>query len=297
MFATIGRQALQKRCKPDILLLSCRSRIKQTLHDLLKFALVAVVCFSAWNCIPLPVAAAPMAQAGEPSEKIPLEEDILRVIQKHPDAILDSISAYQQQQIKQRQDRIQAVLQEMQAHPARAIGQSPATGSASQKIVLYVFSDFQCPYCGQVQQTLKQFMQQHQDEVSLVYKYLPLVSIHPEALSAAQAAWAASRQNKFWEFHDALFAQHDDLGEQVYSQIARSLGLNLKRFDRDRQSNEALLAIEDDLNMAKNLGVEGTPFFVMNGVPLQGNAQLSEFNRLLASLAQHPSGVAGRKTD
>jgi len=98
--------------------------------------------------------------------------------------------------------------------------------------------------------------------VELVYKHLPLVDIHPESLSAAKASWAALQQGKFWEFHNALFERQGDLNEQAYQKIATQLKLNLERFDRDRNSFAATEAIAQDMQLASNLEIGGTPSFL-----------------------------------
>lgn len=214
-----------------------------------------------------------------------LEGQILQIIHDHPEAILESIQAYQQQQKEQQQQKQQAFLQEMRANPQAIVGQSPTTGAAKQKIVLLEFSDFQCPYCAKAHQSLKQFVDTHQSEVTLVYKHLPLTRIHSEALPAAKAAWAALQQGKFWQYHDALFAQQEQLGETLYVATAKKLNLDLEQFNRDRNSDTALTAIEQDMVMAQKAGVQGTPFLAMNGEPFFGAVSLSEMEKVLARVS------------
>ena len=215
-----------------------------------------------------------------------LREQVLQILRENPDAILESVRAYQQQQQDQQNKSRQSFLQSMKANPSQTIGQSPRKGAKEAKVVLVEFSDFQCPYCAKAQDTLKQFMAKHQDKVTLVYKHLPLTSIHPNALPAAKAAWAAGQQNKFWEFHDGLFTQQEQLGEPLYQEVAKALKLDLQKFDRDRNSAEAAKAIEQDIKMAEQLGVEGTPFFAMNGQPLPSGAQVADLEAVLAQVSK-----------
>jgi protein-disulfide isomerase len=214
-----------------------------------------------------------------------LEANVLQIIRKHPEVILESVQAYQKKQQEQQQQAQKNILQQMKTNPKSAIGESPKTGSNTQQVVLFEFSDFQCPYCAKADQTLKQFMATHQNQVTLAYKFLPLTQIHPEAMPSAKAAWAAGQQGKFWEFHDALFTQQDQLGEPLYVATAKALNLDLKRFDQDRKGNAASAAIQKDVEMAEKLGVSGTPFLVMNGEPISGAAQLTELEALLAKVS------------
>jgi len=174
----------------------------------------------------------------------------------------------------------------MNSSPKSAIGDSPTTGAASQQIVLLEFSDFQCPFCARAHDTVKQFMAKHQDQVTLAYKHFPLTSIHPQALPAAKAAWAAGQQGKFWEYYSALFEGQKQLGEDLYPAIAQKLNLKLDKFNTDRNSQSAEAAIQKDLQLAQSLGIEGTPFFIMNGKTFSGAIELAEMENILASVSK-----------
>ena len=148
--------------------------------------------------------------------------------------------------------------------------------------MLVEFSDFQCPYCARAAQTVKEFMAKHSDEVTLVYKHLPLSAIHPQAMAAAQAAYAAQQQGKFWQYHDALFAQQKQLGEELYLQIAENLSLDLEQFNRDRK--QAITNIQKDLQLAQQLQINGTPFFVLDNQSFSGAVPLSEMEAILGKI-------------
>ena len=211
-------------------------------------------------------------------------EQVLQLIRNHPEVILESLQAYQQQQQEQLEQIRQAFLQALQTNPKVVIHESPTTGATDLKVVLLEFSDFQCPYCAQAHSTIKQFMAKHQDEVTLVYKHFPLTPIHPEAMAAAKASWAALQQGKFWEYQDALFSQQDKLGEPLYLATAKSLELDLEKFDRDRANADA--AIEEDIRLAETLGLSGTPFLVLNGEAFSGGVQVSDLEKALARTSQ-----------
>ena len=248
--------------------------LAQTKKGLTVTGLVLCIAFLGWS---LPAQAANRITPQ-------LEEEVLQIILNHPEVILESIQAYQQQQQQQQEQARQTFLQGIKTNPKALIGESPTNGAAESKIVLIEFSDFQCPYCAKADQTLKQFMAKHQNEVTLVYKHFPLTSIHPQALSAAQAAFAANQQGKFWQYNDALFTQQDKLGEELYLEIAQSLNLDLEQFNRDR--NVADTAITQDMQLAEKLGVTGTPFFVMNEEIFSGAMQLSNMEKVLARVSQ-----------
>jgi protein-disulfide isomerase len=249
-------------------------------HQVLRSVVLVLLCMELISC-------STPTQAGSTQATDPqLQAKVVQIIRDNPQVLIESLQAYQQKQREQQQQAQKAILQQMKANPKSVIGDSPTTGASEQKIVLVEFSDFQCPYCSKAHETIKQFITTHKDKVTLVYKHLPLTQIHPEAMPAAKAAWAAGQQGKFWEFHDALFTQQKQLGEPLYVATAKSLNLDLKRFDQDRNSDAANAAIQKDVEMAEKWGIPGTPFLVMNGEPIPGNAQVAEMEAFLAKLSK-----------
>jgi len=209
-----------------------------------------------------------------------LEEQVLQILREHPDVIIDSVQVYQQQQQEQVNQIRQAFLQDLKNNPQAVIGDSPTTSATQSKAVVVEFSDFQCPYCAKAHDTLKQLLAKHPGEITLVYKHLPLIPIHNEAMPAAKAAWAATQQGKFWEYHDALFTNQKQLGETLYLDIAKKLNLDLEKFNSDRLLADA--AISKDIQIAQKLAIAGTPFFIMNSKTFSGGIELSEIENKLA---------------
>ncbi len=226
---------------------------------------------------------APVAQiAATPKVKVSpqLEQQIIEVIRRNPAILLEVLQKYGlEQQQKELKAQAEAIKQ-LRRNTKAMIGDSPVLGAANQQIVMVEFSDFQCPFCATANQNVKQFMAKHKDKVTLVYKHFPLTQSHPEALPAASAAWAANRQGKFWEYHDVLFANQARLGESLYIETATKLKLDLNKFNADRKL--APDSIVKDFRLGRQLGVEGTPTFFMNGEVLSGAATLADFEKALA---------------
>ena len=100
--------------------------------------------------------------------------------------------------------------------------------------------------------------------MKLVFKNFPLTK-HKFAKKAAVAAFAARRQGKFWEYHDLLFENIDTLSDQKFRQIARELGLDLERFEKDINDLKIVARINQDIRLGAHMGVRGTPTVFMNG--------------------------------
>ncbi len=163
---------------------------------------------------------------------------------------------------------------------ASLIGTSATKGNPNAPIVLFKFSDFQCPYCTVAAGYMRDFVGNHEDDILYVYKHLPLTQIHPEAMPSAKAAWAAQQQGQFWLYHDGLFVNQNRLGEDLYLELAEAMQLDIEQFNRDRTSAEAEAAIQQDLELAQQLRLQGTPSFIMNDLLIPGGAPPQLFEEI-----------------
>ena len=110
----------------------------------------------------------------------------------------------------------------------------------------------------------------------IVWKHLPL-DIHPDAMGAHLAALAASKQGRFWEFHDKLLHNQQQLNLEAYKRYARELKLDPARFEKDLADAESRKRIEADTAEALAMGLTGTPGFFVNGRFLSGAQPFEEF--------------------
>ena len=163
---------------------------------------------------------------------------------------------------------------------AVAIGNSPVRGAPQAPVTVVLFSDFQCPFCGRAEPTVKQVEDEYKDKVKVVWKNQPL-PFHPNAMPAAKAAYAAFKQGKFWEMHDKLFTDQSKLSPAVYDQYAQELGLNMDKFHADENSPAAEAAIKADSDEGTKLGASGTPTFFINGRKLVGAQPVEQFKAII----------------
>ena len=145
----------------------------------------------------------------------------------------------------------------------------PVRGPASAKVTVVVFSDFQCPFCGRVEPTLKRLSDEYGQDLRVVWKHQPL-AMHPNAMPAAIASEAARDQGKFWPMHDKLFERQQQLSEATYQQAAGEIGLDLGRFKAAIESRKGAARIAEDQKLAGELGVTGTPTLFFNCRQLVG---------------------------
>lgn len=145
---------------------------------------------------------------------------------------------------------------------------APTLGKPEAPVVITVFSDFQCPYCGRVGSLLEPILQQNPDNVKIAFKHFPLPS-HNMARQAAWASMAAHQQGKFWEYHDQLFKNSSTLNDKKFEEIAQGMGLNMERFKQDMGSLAVKDRVEKDAEEGRNIGVRGTPALYVNGRALK----------------------------
>lgn len=140
-------------------------------------------------------------------------------------------------------------------------------GEKDSQVKVYVFSDFQCPYCKLFWKTLRDTMKQYSDQALFVYKHLPL-SFHNQAENAALASACALEQEKFWEYADKLYAGQSEwsnsTGTQKFKDYARDLKMNTVQFNKCLDDKKYQSKIEADKNEASNFGISGTPAIFIN---------------------------------
>ena len=155
-------------------------------------------------------------------------------------------------------------------------GVSPVRGATNPVVTIVEFSDFECPFCKQVQGALKQTLESYGREVRLVFKHLPLEG-HRNSLPAARAAYCAAEQGRFWQFHDALFAA-GNLSPPGFEQIASNLGV---KFQECIASERSRAAVIKDIEAARLLRIESTPSFVVNGKVINGALSFADFQKII----------------
>lgn len=150
------------------------------------------------------------------------------------------------------------------AETSVALGDAPSLGDPSAPIEVVEFAEFQCPFCMREAGLLRELSEEYPGLVRVGFKHYP-IGRHKMSTNAAKAAWAAQRQGKFWEMHDALFAARGKLDADIIRGHGEAIGLDMEQFDRDFASPEASNAVFRDRRVGRKNGVRGTPTFYVNG--------------------------------
>jgi protein-disulfide isomerase len=161
-----------------------------------------------------------------------------------------------------------------------AVDDDPFLGPADAPVTIVEFSDYQCPYCSRAEPIVKQVLEKYKGKVRFVYRDFPL-SFHPFAAKASEAAQCANDQGKFWEFHDALYADQSKLAVPDMEATAGRLGMNADKFKSCMDTGKYTAEVSKDVADATKAGVNSTPSFFINGVAVVGAQGPEAFNDII----------------
>jgi protein-disulfide isomerase len=156
----------------------------------------------------------------------------------------------------------------------------PTKGPKDAKVTIIEISDFECPFCGRANPTIKQIMDEYPNDVRIVWANNPL-GFHKNAMPAAKAAYAAHLQGKFWEMHDKLFSAQRALTQENFDKYAQELGLDMKKFKADMESPKIEDQIKKEQALYTSRGARGTPGFFINGRLVSGAQPFANFKKVI----------------
>ena len=162
-----------------------------------------------------------------------------------------------------------------------SVNGAPFKGAEKAQVTIVKFEDFECPFCKNVQPALAAVLKQYNGKVRVVHKDLPLEAIHPQAQLAAEAARCAGDQNKFWEYHDTLYAKAPKFAADALKAYAKDIGLDTAKFDQCLTSGKHKALVQKDLSEGAQLGLTGTPTFFINGREVSGALPVESFAAII----------------
>jgi protein-disulfide isomerase len=207
---------------------------------------------------------------------------IERYIRTHPEVIVQSLQAMEAKREAEQRERQKVALvakqSELVGDPA-----SPVSGNLKGEITLVEFYDYRCGYCKKAASAVTE-LQKVDSRVRVVYKDFPILG-EPSVL-AAKAALASQAQGKHQVFHEALLASHADMTKEEILKIAVSVGLNAKRLEADMANPKWQTVIDKNRSLAQELGISGTPGFIVGTELVPGMLDLDGLKELIARAGQ-----------
>lgn len=159
--------------------------------------------------------------------------------------------------------------------------QDHSEGPDKAPLVLVEYGDYQCPHCRMAFPVVKRLQKALGKDLKFVFRNFPISEIHPDALNAAKVAEAAALQGKFWEMHDAIYENQEDLSVQALGNYAEKLGLDMTALNKAVGDKKLENRIEKDFEGGVRSGVNGTPSFFINGFRYDGDWSYGPFVKVL----------------
>jgi len=191
-------------------------------------------------------------------------------------------------------EKEQEVAYFMEPFRVNIVEDGPTLGPPDAPVTIVTFSDFECPYCSRVNPTLRQVQEAYGDRVKVVFRQFPL-AMHTAAYKASEASLCAQEQGKFWEMHDAMFANQNKLSIAGLKELAdRVAGIDSAMFNDCLDSGRYAAVVARDLEAGSALGISGLPAFFVNGRLISGAQPFSDFSTMIdEELAASPDFSTG----
>ena len=218
------------------------------------------------------------ARAAEPELPAEQVEQIVRdLLRREPEIVLQALEELQRRQAAEQARRQQ---ESVAANQAALVSDptSPVGGNPDGDVTLVEFFDYRCTYCRRVVSSMQALLQEDR-KLRIVFKELPVLG--EDSVRAARAALAAERQGRYTPFHFALMTS-EDLSPDAIRQLAAEVGLDPDRLEQDMNAPEIQEAIDANYRLAQELGIEGTPAFVIGDELIPGAVDKGRLEALIA---------------
>lgn len=200
----------------------------------------------------------PLKAALGPEEKQDIQKIVHEYLIENPEVIKEALQALQKKEIEaQKQQAINTI---ESRHDEIFGASSPAVAPDGHTITLVEFFDYQCRYCKKMEPTVKQIQEANKD-VRVVYKELPVLGNN--SMLASKAALAAQMQGKYIDLHKKFMMHDGKLDQLKILSFAEDVGLDVEQLKKDMESPEVLKQLQDNMTLARDIGIRGTPAFIL----------------------------------
>lgn len=218
-----------------------------------------------------------------PAEKAKIESVVHDYLLKNPEIMVEVMQILQKKQYDQAQQTVKQT-QDTAASFANALfhqNNDPVAGNPNGKVTVVEFFDYQCPHCVDMAPIMQSIIKANPD-LRVVYKEFPIRG--PMSELASRAALAANKQGKYYEFSHALLTSSSSISDSTINDIAKSVGLNMTTFKKDMNSKGIRTELQANYNLARDLGINGTPAFFVGKTDATSSSQL---NFVLGEMSQY----------
>jgi protein-disulfide isomerase len=221
----------------------------------------------------------------DPAFQQAVEQVVERYIRAHPEVIEQTLQALQAQREAEERERVSNLIATKQAELLNDPN-SPVSGNLEGDVTVVEFFDYRCGYCKRVAGVVIQ-LQQEDPKVRVVYKDYPILG--EASVLAARAALASNVQSNHLAFHEALLASEEELTKENILAMATAVGLDVETLQRDMESPSIRTTIERNRALARELGINGTPGFIIGTELVPGALELKDLKNLVRQVRDEKS--------
>jgi protein-disulfide isomerase len=183
----------------------------------------------------------------------------------NPEVIVEAMQAYQVNEQKRQDEQAASKIKEHQASFSGDL--FPSIGDKDADVIVVEFFDYNCGYCKKALPDI-QALNAQDKKIKFVFMEMPILG--PTSLEAAKWALAARKQDKYFEFHSALMSFQGEKSEEALTDMAKEIGLDLEKLKSDAGSEEIQNAINSSVEIARDIGIQGTPGFIVGDKLFRG---------------------------
>jgi len=214
-----------------------------------------------------------------PEQEKRVKEMIKEYILANPEIILEAVQTLRRRQEEAQKKAAEEALKTKRGE-LQGAADLPVAGNAKGDVTIVEFMDYRCGYCKSVKPTIDEVIRAD-GKIRLVYKEFPILG--PASRTASMAAIAANKQGKYLAYHNALMAYPNNLTDEVIFVLARQVGLDLAKLKDDMKSPEVIALIEKTNKLAQDLGINGTPGFIIGDQIIPGAVTANELKQRIAA--------------
>jgi len=247
--------------------------------------LFALMLVGILGLLPVLTSAEVPTTPSDPAFQQAVEQVVEQYLRSHPEVIEQSLRILQAQRQEEEREHTRQMIATKQAELLND-PHSPVSGNLEGDVTVVEFFDYRCGYCKRVAGTVTQ-LQQDDPNVRIVYKDYPILG--EASVLAARAALASKAQGKHLVFHEALLASEEELTQSTILALATAVGLDTEKLHRDMESPSIQTMIERNQALARELGINGTPGFIIGTELVPGALELKDLKNLIRQVRQEKS--------
>ena len=200
----------------------------------------------------------------------------------NPEVVIEAVEAYQKKQELADAAKAQESLKTRGDFLYKGDKDaSPEVGNPKASVTIVEFFDYNCGYCKRALKEVQAVLAEDTD-VRFVFKDMPILS--PQSQTAAYWSLAAHRQDKYFEFHQKVMTMNGGVSEESMTAIATELGLDIEKMKKDVADPKIAQIVMQNIQVATDLGIRGTPAFIINDRVIGGYIELEEMKKVIAEV-------------